>query len=367
MRFRAHASSRRLLALTLCAAASFLVPAEVALPFGPLGAEAFAQGSSAMVVNLIGSGTYERGGKKSPLHKGTLLLASDVISIAPKSAVKIQFEDGSATTLFESTDLVLENAKLRQDGGLEATVNVIKGKVRFFVKPKSAGNAVKFKTSNAIMGVRGTSGVIVSQGERSELFVTSGRVEVVASGIANAIAVPVGPGFSTLVLRNAAPTPPKAFDATALASDPFPADTAPELEPSSPSPTQEEKEPDSPQEESGGGNSPRTDSPSSPQEPEPTGELSAPSSKTLYSPDGSSGVVVRGGDVEAIVPASLPFLDSPVDASVRQSPEFARGAGLEAGLAVEQVARDTLERAQGASPPSPRRRIPVDVRVEGWK
>jgi hypothetical protein len=368
---------------------------------------ALAREPAAMVTNLIGSAKVTRASTRLPLQKGTLLFAADTLAIGPNSALKLQFTDGSSTTLTQETEILLEDAKVRPDSGLDATVNVLKGKVRFFVKPKPVSNKVTFRTSNAVMGVRGTSGVIAFSNGRSELFVTTGAVEVSSALAKGSAPINVAAGYATAVLKSAAPTAPRPFDVSSLAKDPFGSGVGVPIDAKKSEPRDERKETEvdegdpvpresgGPSEEDGsssgagskskaepasqgdaGGREPSTSSGGSPFASASAEAASAPSAPSaepeprlyvVFSPDAEPGVSVSGGGLDKVWPPT----QGP-DTFARQAQVVSRNAGSEAVRAaqvVEQAARDSVQRAQtsrSAAAPRSTGKVKIEVRVEGW-
>ncbi len=134
------------------------------------------------IENIIGSAEIIVNNSRIELEKDTTIHSSDTIITKDKTFVKILFFDGADIILYENTQIKIKEYKFKIDAekkNLKGVFEDIKGKIRFFVKPaKNTENDVKYKTNNAVMGIRGTGGVIVAQGsQKTQLLVTSGKVD----------------------------------------------------------------------------------------------------------------------------------------------------------------------------------------------
>ncbi|WP_186647312.1 FecR family protein [Fluviispira vulneris] len=134
------------------------------------------------IENIIGSADIIINNSRIELAKDTPVHPSDTIITKDKTLVKILFFDGADIILYENTQIKIKEYKFKIDAekkNLKGVFEEIKGKIRFFVKPaKNTENDVKYKTNNAVMGIRGTGGVIVAQGsQKTQLLVTSGKVD----------------------------------------------------------------------------------------------------------------------------------------------------------------------------------------------
>lgn len=104
-------------------------------------------------------------------------------------------------------------AKGEDASDVKSAIDVVKGKVRFFVKPQEdkqiANTDAKFKTSNSVMGIRGTSGFIdASVPGNTQVIVTTGNVQVTSiSDPSKSVIVPANK--FTEVFGNKPPTVPK--------------------------------------------------------------------------------------------------------------------------------------------------------------
>jgi hypothetical protein len=180
------------------------------------------EGSIGKLGNIIGKAEIVRGGKNISAAKGMDVFTTDVLVTSPKTAVKIQFIDGSTFMAFENASIKIEEYKVQANGNsvsLKSAINVVKGKVRFFVKPKPNGsNDSTFKTPNAVMGIRGTSGFIdTTIPGKTQLVVLTGKVEI-RNPQAPQIPVMVGANQMTDVVGRQNPTLPKEAPASLLSN-----------------------------------------------------------------------------------------------------------------------------------------------------
>jgi hypothetical protein len=161
---------------------------------------------------LIGKAFVVRDGQRLPAKKGMEIFSSDALVTEPKAVVKIQFTDGGNFMAFENSNVTIEEYNVKRQGdklSLKSAFDIAQGKVRFFVKPgENRNNDSTFKTKNAVMGIRGTSGYIDARGGKTQLVVTTGKVQV--SNPANlAASVMVPANHVTEVVGSSLPTAPR--------------------------------------------------------------------------------------------------------------------------------------------------------------
>jgi hypothetical protein len=146
-------------------------------------------------------------------QRGLPVEVTDKIETGIAGVVQVKFEDGTSFTLYENSSVALEKFKKNSNdsnGLAESVFNVVQGKLRFFVNPKAKVKTyTQFKSKTAIMGIRGTSGLIdVAPSGETQLVVLTGLVEVKNPKFPD-VGVSVAPNFSTKVSASLAPTPPK--------------------------------------------------------------------------------------------------------------------------------------------------------------
>jgi FecR protein len=135
------------------------------------------------VGSLLGQATIFRNNKPLPVQKGMEVYPNDTLTTESNAAVKLTFTDGGTFMAFEKASVKISEYALKKEAGvtsLKSAFEIAKGKVRFFVKPDTNKKIdAKYKTSNAVMGIRGTSGFIdATNPEKTKLFVLTGKVEV---------------------------------------------------------------------------------------------------------------------------------------------------------------------------------------------
>ncbi len=126
------------------------------------------QESVGVIINVIGKVEVLREGKTLKAVKEFPVYEMDTILTGESSAVKVNFKDGSNFMGFENTRFKISEYKMKtnkSDGiNLKSAIDILKGKVRFFVKPKEEGiNDSKITTPNAVMLIRGTSGGVSTE------------------------------------------------------------------------------------------------------------------------------------------------------------------------------------------------------------
>ena len=164
--------------------------------------------------SIIGKATILRNGKPLPAQKGMAIFASDELQTGARTAIKINFNDGGNFMAFEDSKVKIAEYKFKAEGSassVKSAFEIAKGKVRFFVKPEPGRkNDAKYATSNAVMGIRGTSGFIdASKPGSTQLVVLTGKVQVENPKFPGQ-SVLVPPNQMTSVASASAPTPPRA-------------------------------------------------------------------------------------------------------------------------------------------------------------
>ncbi|MEY4064875.1 MAG: hypothetical protein RIR26_1083, partial [Pseudomonadota bacterium] len=163
------------------------------------------------VAALTGDVQVVRAGERQKAQVGFELDESDKIETATGGMVQLKFSDGSSVTIFEKSSVSIAQYGKSKDNSstLDSAIEIAHGKLRFFVNPKGElKKNAKFKTKSAIMGIRGTSGVIdASAAGDTQLVVLTGKVEVTNPKFPQ-VPVMVEPNFLTRVSRESAPLPP---------------------------------------------------------------------------------------------------------------------------------------------------------------
>ncbi|NBW83097.1 hypothetical protein EBR21_15215, partial [bacterium] len=136
--------------------------------------------------------------------KGLVVLESDTVETGPGGVVQLKFNDGSSFTIYEKSLIGIDKYKRSSadssSGLAESAFDVLNGKLKFFVNPKAKVKTnTQFRSKSAIMGIRGTSGVIsVNPNGETQLVVLTGLVEVKNPKFPD-VSIPVAPNFVTRV------------------------------------------------------------------------------------------------------------------------------------------------------------------------
>jgi hypothetical protein len=164
------------------------------------------------VAALTGDVLVVRGTTRQKAKVGIQLEESDKLETKAGGMVQVKLFDGSSFTIYEKSSVnIAQYGRSKDDSStLESAIDIAHGKLRFFVNPKGdLKKNAKFKTKSAIMGIRGTSGVIDATSVETQLVVLTGKVEVVNPKFPR-VPVLVEPNFLTRVNPEAAPLPPVA-------------------------------------------------------------------------------------------------------------------------------------------------------------
>ena len=174
---------------------------------------AFGESKTIAIISAV-SGPVQVVGKSftKPASKGLQVSESDAIKTEKGGIAQIKFNDGSSFTIHENSSIRIEHYKKSPAGGrglAETTFDVLNGKLKFFVNPKAKEKAnTKFRTKTAVMGIRGTSGIIsVGTDGATQLVVLTGLVEVKNPKIPE-FSVSVAPNYSTKINSSSAPEAP---------------------------------------------------------------------------------------------------------------------------------------------------------------
>lgn len=179
-----------------------------------IGSIAMAAGDAPGRVSAV-SGRVEivQNGGKSRVVVGREIQETDKIETGPGGVVQIRFTDGSSFTLYEKSSVRIDQYRKGNDGKstIDSAIDITYGKLRFFVNPAGTDKKnAKFKTKTAVMGIRGTSGIIdASPSGQTQLVVLTGKVEVFNPKFPT-LPVMVGPNSLTSVNPGAVPNPPVA-------------------------------------------------------------------------------------------------------------------------------------------------------------
>lgn len=166
-----------------------------------------------VISSSIGKAFVLRGGDKLSVQRGMEVFASDQLVTLPRAVVKLTFADGSNIVAMEAGSVEIEEYSTRAVSDrvtVKSVLNVVSGKIRVFVKPRPGGNDTQVKTTNAVMGVRGTTFIVGAQSRgKTSLVVLTGKVSI-ASAREPEKTVLVEENQISAVTEESPPTPPVA-------------------------------------------------------------------------------------------------------------------------------------------------------------
>jgi len=147
------------------------------------------QASAAVGVATVISGQVElqRSDQVFALVEGVNLNIGDIVRTGGDASAQLDMDDGSVLSLGENSEMVIGDYRLREDGSVaEAAIEMLTGWLRFAVsKLRSKDSSYRFHMPTAVLGVRGTEGVIQVEDEEgaeaSRILLEEGVVDVVES------------------------------------------------------------------------------------------------------------------------------------------------------------------------------------------
>jgi len=150
----------------------------------------FALASVGVATDVQGSVFLTRDHRLFQLEKGVEVEAKDAIQTSAESYVQLDMDDGSILSMGSNSTMRLSNYALREDKSVtSAVVNLVSGWMRFAVSTlKRRNSSYRFAMATAVMGVRGTEGLLNVEGSggdaTSSLLLKSGKV-VMATQLKN--------------------------------------------------------------------------------------------------------------------------------------------------------------------------------------
>jgi hypothetical protein len=152
--------------------------AAVALASGAARAERIGKATSA-----VPAATFSDGGDAQDIEIGTTFEQNDRIKTGRDGAAEIEFLDGTSLTIGANSEIVLDKMIFDRDRAKNATVEVVRGTLRF-VTGNSDHSAYQIKTPVATIGVRGTV-IDVSLDQGDMVYNTVEGVGIVCHGGTN--------------------------------------------------------------------------------------------------------------------------------------------------------------------------------------
>jgi hypothetical protein len=113
-----------------------------------------------------------------PAKKHDEVYVGDFIKTGPRSRAKILYDDDSLTILAQNSSMEVEEYQLTpKKKRLKSLIGLVKGKLRFVVAKYLSKKQANFyvKTPTAVMGVRGSDGVVIYDGIITIILYLSGN------------------------------------------------------------------------------------------------------------------------------------------------------------------------------------------------
>ena len=122
------------------------------------------------------------GEREAPVKIGTKFYQNDVLTTGEKSFVQVVIFDETKLNLGPNSSVKFEHFKFKSPEEREAVYHFLKGQLRALIKKTAKPGDIKFRTSVATMGVRGTELLVNHQHlngvDVSQFALVQGKVEV---------------------------------------------------------------------------------------------------------------------------------------------------------------------------------------------
>jgi hypothetical protein len=144
---------------------------------------ALADGEVGVISEVSGDAELMRGDQVLAAEAGVNLMPGDVVRTGDDATMQIDMDDGSSFALGAKSSLRVQEYRMREDHSIvAAAIDEISGWMRFAVAKLRQADYYRFKMPTAVLGVRGTEGVINVEGEgadlQSNIMLDKGDVEV---------------------------------------------------------------------------------------------------------------------------------------------------------------------------------------------
>jgi len=124
--------------------------------------QAYAASNIGRIVHTYGPAWIQRGATRERAAKGQVVLRNDSIVTGARGRVKIIMGDGSKVYIGAKSRVSLRKYAMRGGKLLNARINMLWGKARFFVnKLSSRSSTFRVRTPTAVLGVRGTEFIVI--------------------------------------------------------------------------------------------------------------------------------------------------------------------------------------------------------------
>lgn len=137
------------------------------------------------VVSAVhGNVGLERGKDILSPEAGAGVLSDDILRSKVRSSARVDMDDGSILSIGSNTILRINDYLIREDKSvIRASIELVRGWLRFGVAKLQPGDSTfLFRTPTAVMGVRGTEGILEivedEQGVESRIFLEEGAVAI---------------------------------------------------------------------------------------------------------------------------------------------------------------------------------------------
>ncbi len=153
------------------------------------GAQAGAIGT---FTEVAGDVTLLRGQQYYRAAEGVEVEGADLVETGADGGAQIELLDGSILRLAAGGRILLSEYELGRDQGVvAASLEVLRGWLRFAVTKLQPGASYAFNTPVLVVGIRGTEGVIDAANEQSAVSLEEGMVEVRAHGAGSEALAPL--------------------------------------------------------------------------------------------------------------------------------------------------------------------------------
>jgi hypothetical protein len=144
---------------------------------------ALADGEVGVITEVSGDAELMRGDQVLAAETGVNLIPGDVVRTGDDATMQIDMDDGSSFALGAKSSLRVQEYRMREDHSIvAAAIDEISGWMRFAVAKLRQADYYRFKMPTAVLGVRGTEGVLNVEGEginlQSNVMLDKGDVEV---------------------------------------------------------------------------------------------------------------------------------------------------------------------------------------------
>jgi len=137
-----------------------------------------------VVTEVAGSIELQRGEEVFAAESGVDVMPGDILRSSKESSGQVDMDDGSILSIGANSTLQIDDYKLREDKSvISASIALVSGWLRFAVaKLRQQDSSYRFHMPTAVLGVRGTEGVLEVTGEgdnvESHALLEEGEVDV---------------------------------------------------------------------------------------------------------------------------------------------------------------------------------------------